>query len=373
VQTFDVVVVGAGMVGSASAYGLLRLGQRVCVLDGGDGDFRAALANFGLVWVQGKGNNMPAYQRWTGLSSDLWPEFAHELEDLSGISLEYERKGGLSYCLGEKEYAARAEHLRALRVQAPDCSADVELLDRAALDRLLPGLHLGRDVTGASYCPRDGHVNPLRLLSALHLGIERLGGSLRRNHEVTALAARDGGFRVRAGAETLEAGKVLIAAGIGSGELARSVGIDVPLRPQRGQILVTERLAPFVPLPSNGIRQTADGTVMLGSTREEVGLDRGTTARHGAAMAARAIRIFPVLKQANLVRQWSGFRVMTPDSYPVFSRSRQHRGAFLALCHSGVTLAAVHARVLAGDLVSGSPSPHSSPFFDRSFDVPKAA
>src|SRR5690606_37968185 len=93
-----------------------------------------------------------------------------------------------------------------------------------------------------------------------------------------------GGFAVTAGGQRHEAAQIVIAAGLGSSDLGRMVGLDIPLRPQRGQILVTERVAPLLPLPASGIRQTAEGTIMIGLTQEEVGFDLSTTAAAAARM-----------------------------------------------------------------------------------------
>ena len=92
-ESYDVIVIGAGMVGAAIAYGLANDHTRVLVLDGGDTDFRAAKANFGLVWVQGKGCGNPAYQRLSHEAAQLWPVFADQLADETGICLDYESKG----------------------------------------------------------------------------------------------------------------------------------------------------------------------------------------------------------------------------------------------------------------------------------------
>src|SRR5688572_9287336 len=96
----ETIIIGGGLVGTAIAYGLARQGCKPLVLDGDDRDIRAARANFGIIWVQGKGPGMPAYQRLTRLSSDLWPEFARELSEFTDISLDYRRTGGLTFCLG---------------------------------------------------------------------------------------------------------------------------------------------------------------------------------------------------------------------------------------------------------------------------------
>ena len=93
-QNAEVIIVGAGIVGSAVAYGLVRLGRRVLVLDGEDLDFRAARANFGLVWVQGKGPGMPAYQHLTRDSSDRWPDFHRELSETAHGLADSARRAG---------------------------------------------------------------------------------------------------------------------------------------------------------------------------------------------------------------------------------------------------------------------------------------
>src|ERR1700720_1615208 len=103
----DIVVVGAGTVGAAIAYGLARRGKRVLLLDGDDGDFRAARANFGLVWLQGKGLGMPAYQTLTRQSIGFWRGFADELEARSGMAVAYEQNGGLAFCLGADAFEKR--------------------------------------------------------------------------------------------------------------------------------------------------------------------------------------------------------------------------------------------------------------------------
>jgi glycine/D-amino acid oxidase-like deaminating enzyme len=117
--------------------------------------------------------------------------------------------------------------------------------------------------------------------------------------------------------------------------------------PNRGQILVTERLKPFLPCMTVKVRQTLDGTVQLGSTDEDVGLDDGTTGQAMQGLARRAIETFPLLERAQLVRAWGALRVMTPDGFPLYQESESCPGAFVITCHSGVTLAAMHATRVA--------------------------
>lgn len=369
----DVVVIGGGTVGAAIAYGLSSRRLKVLLLDGDDGDFRAARANFGLVWLQGKGMDMPAYQALTRESIALWGAFRSDLTDTTGIDLQYEQNGGLSFCLGEADFEKRALQLQRLHNQWGGAQPDWEMLDRASLQRLLPKLKLGPDVTGASFGHRDGHANPLRLLAALHAGLVARGGELRSHATVRAITGVGDDLRIEFGDEQVTTPRLVIAAGLGSQALARQVGLEVPLRPQRGQVLVTEKLEPFMPLPASGLRQTGDGTVMIGATQEETGFDVSTTGAAAAHLSRKTVRVAPALADVTLVRQWAGLRIMTPDGYPIYAQSRSHPGAFVALCHSGVTLAAVHAGKLADAIVSGTLPATLDPFHQRRFDVPKAA
>lgn len=371
-RDYDFIVAGAGMVGAAIAYGLARMNRRVLMLDGADTDFRAAKANFGLVWAHGKGINHPAYQRLSIEACQAWPAFAAQLEAETGMALAYERNGGLHFCLSDEELSSRAAQLDAWQAQTPELAPSTLMLGRAELVRRFPSMRLGKDVAGASLGALDGQVNPLRLLAALQAAYLRRGGELLNNHAVTAIhKLSGGGFEVVAGDYRARGERVVIAAGLGASALGPMVGLDVPLRPLRGQILVTERVAPLLPIPASGLRQTGEGTVMIGVTQEDVGFDLGTTSDGAVRVTRKALRILPDLARAKLVRQWACLRVMTPDGNPVYASSVSHPGADIATCHSGVTLASFHAGAYA-DALANSVLPGSLRIFHHErFNVPK--
>src|SRR5260370_7242935 len=112
---FDAIVVGGGLVGSAIAYGLARAGLKAALLDEGDVAFRASRGNFGLVWVQSKGDGAPHYQRWTRQSADEWPVLAEELATKTGIAVGHHRPGGLHLCLDQAELPPRPPLLDRMR------------------------------------------------------------------------------------------------------------------------------------------------------------------------------------------------------------------------------------------------------------------
>src|SRR5690606_37388523 len=146
---FDVAVVGGGLVGAATAWGLARLGQTVAVLDEGDVAFRASRGNFALVWVQSKGLGMPEYAAWTKRSSDGWAGFADLLREQTGLDVAFQRPGGFHLCLSEQELEARANVLMRLHNQPAMVRYSYEILERNAVKAMLP--EIGPDVAGASY------------------------------------------------------------------------------------------------------------------------------------------------------------------------------------------------------------------------------
>jgi len=209
-------------------------------------------------------------------------------------------------------------------------------------------------VLGGCYSQADGHVNPLLLLRGLHKGLLTKGGKIKSGSPVRSIQHRDGVFTVGTTAERHQSARLVLAAGLGTRDLADMIGLDIPVHPIRGQNLVTERLRPFLSYPCSAIRQTSEGSVQIGVSEEDVGFNDATSPGILNKMAARAVTIFPHLRQARIVRVWGALRIMSPDGYPIYAQSERFPGAFAAVCHSGVTLAAVHALKLAKAIAEGA-------------------
>jgi glycine/D-amino acid oxidase-like deaminating enzyme len=367
----DCLVIGGGLVGAAIAYGLARRGVSTVIIDEGDVAFRASRGNFGLVWVQGKGDGMPDYAAWTRLSADLWPHFSESLREATGIGTVYTKRGGFFLCRSEAELAEQEARLQRIRSLNTAPGPDYEVLDHKALAARLPGL--GPAVVGGTYCPDDGHCNPLYLLRALHAGHAALGGRYLPNRRVAEIRPEAGGFTVLTEGGEIRGDRVVLAAGLGSARLAPALGLSVPVVPQRGQVLVTQRTAPRLAFPTVYVRQTGEGSFLLGDSHEDVGFDEGTTAEAMTEIARRALDFFPFLAALPVVRVWGALRVMTPDGFPVYDQSCEHPGAFSAACHSGVTLAAAHVERLAGVIAEGALPAAFREFSADRFNVQKAA
>lgn len=349
----ETIVVGGGLVGLATAYGLARAGVSVRLLDQGDVALRAARGNFGLVWVQGKGYGLPAYARLTMRSAAGWPSFAHDLLSETGIDVHLRQPGGFTLCLSDEEMAEETRILHWLREALGD-EYRFEELDPSELRRRLPSV--GPDVVGALYSPADGHANPLLLLRALTAAVQKRGVSLETGCDISAIERDGSGYRLVGAGKSWSCDRVVLAAGLGNQSLAEQVGISLGLEPNRGQILITERVPSFLDYPTNYVRQTGEGTVQLGYSGEATGLNDGVSTPVMSSIASKAVACFPHLANVQLVRAWGALRVLTPDGFPIYEQSKSFPGVYALTCHSGVTLAAVHAYEVA-PWICGGPAP----------------
>jgi glycine/D-amino acid oxidase-like deaminating enzyme len=370
-REFDIAVVGGGLVGGAIAYGLARLGRRVALLDEGDIAYRASRGNFGLVWVQGKGLGLAPYGNWTQRAARLAPELARLLREETGIDVALEQPGGFHVCLSAAELDNRVATLTKLLEQPGFERYHFEVLDRAGLAARVPGI--GPGVVGATYCTLDGHVNPLRLLRALHAAFVRRGGEYLPLHKAERIERAAGRFTIRAGGGEVAAAQVVLTAGLGNAVLGPPLGLRALVRPQRGQVIVLERVRRFLTYPMATIRQTDEGTVLIGDSQDESGFNESLSTSISTVQAERALRIFPALRDVRVNRTWAALRVMSPDGFPIYEQSATHPGAFLVTCHSGVTLAGTHALDLAPRIAAGDLGEEMKPFTAERLNVQKAA
>jgi len=365
-HSYDTLIVGGGLVGAAVACGIAATGARVAVLDGSDRDFRASRGNFGLVWVQGKGANFPAYARLSGVAARQWSDFSAELHDATGIDVGLQQTGGYDFCLTEDEWQQREWEMRQVALHTGG-EFEYQMLDAAELRQRIP--EVSDEVLGASYSAADGHVNPLYLLRALHqrmhdLGVDYAPGqavqSSRRHHDEYVVSARQQDYR---------AAKLVFCAGLSNQRLCRDLDMHIPVQPLRGQLLITDRVPAFLPAATLQVRQTREGTLQIGDSHEDVGLDESTTLDVITRLAQRAVKIFPHLAPVRVNRAWGALRVMTPDGVPIYHQSAEHPGAYAISCHSGVTLAALHAREVANWIYAGADDPLIAPFSAERFNV----
>lgn len=345
----EFAVVGGGIVGACIADGMARRGREVTIFDEGDVAIRAARGNLGNVWVQGKGVGKPAYADLTRQAGKDWKALAQRLREHTGVDVQYRNPGAAFICLTDSELEKRAAGMT-LAEKGTTVAAPYEMLDRQALLGLFP--NLGPEVVGGSFSTADGTANPLFLLRALIKSAVKNGAVYRPKHGVYQIKQDASGFRLDTEKGVVFAKHIVLAAGLGNAKLAPHIGMFGGVRPVRGQIIVTERIAPFLSYGTNFIRQTAEGGCVIGESSEECGFDLGTSTSVLNATAQKAVKVFPQLELAQIVRAWSALRIMTRDGVPVY-QMRTFGGdasATVVSVHSGVSLAPYHCEALAAQI-----------------------
>ena len=370
-RTADILVIGGGITGSSTALGLVRKGAgKVVLLDEQLNSQRLSRGNFGLTWFMCKGAGYPGYALWSRRAAVAWPEFAQDLEEETGYDIELDWTGGAVHAFGQEELDGFAASVNTIRegCNSVDIDYPVEILDRQQFAELVSEMTLGEEVSGGMYTKEQGHVNPLKLLGAVRCGFQKRGGAYYGAHGAREITPRPNGtVLVKTATETFECRKLVIAAGHGSARLADALGEDLNIYPQRGQLMVTARCRRKLHIPLLSVRQTQDGTYMIGLSTENTALNARVTAEAMKSQAANAVRIFPELGNLNWIRAWGAIRVMTPDGGPIYSRIPGHENISVLALHSGISLAPLHTGIIAPWIMGESEDNQISEFSNGRF------
>ncbi|MFI5747115.1 NAD(P)/FAD-dependent oxidoreductase [Streptomyces sp. NPDC051644] len=379
-QPLDVVIVGAGVVGAACAYYASRSGLSVAVVDRGPVAGGTTGAGEGNLLVSDK---MPGPELELALvSASLWSQLSEELSS----DIEYESKGGLVV-------AASEESLTTLLTTAADQrGAGVEAY-HVTSDRLRDvEPHLAPHLAGGCHYPQDAQVQPALAAAELLRAASRSGARLCPGEEVVGiLRDRKGAVRgVRTARSELRAPMVVNAAGTWGGDLAAMAGVDLPVLPRRGFVLVTEPLprlirhkvyaAEYVADVSSGsaalqtspvVEGTPSGPVLIGASRERVGFDRTLSVPVIARLASQAAALFPVLADVRVMRAYHGFRPYLPDHLPAIGPDPRVPGLFHACGHegAGIGLAPATGLLIADAIAGRQPVLDLGPFAPDRFDT----
>ncbi len=332
----DVIIVGGGIIGCAAAYYLTKKGCSVLVLEGskdiGNG---GSSRNGGGVRQSGRDPRELPLAMY-GIKN-LWPTLSEELE----VDCEYHQDGNLR--LGKTE--KHLEILQGLADRARACGLDVRMIDGDEVRAINP--YLSDEVIGASWCPTDGHANPLTTTLGYYKMARRLGARFITEEPVIALKKIKGHLRQVITAENVyECDTVILAAGLGSRDIAATVGIDIPMQPAMLESLVTEAQPPMFDQMLGTAEadfyghQTKHGSFVFGGTSGLEGFTKDNhtpvTSSISAPSTCRGIiKYFPILKDAKIVRTWAGWMDLCADKVPVISPVSEVPGLILACGFSG--------------------------------------
>jgi glycine oxidase len=331
------IVAGAGIIGLSCAWRLSQRGVGVTVFDSRKAASEASWAGAGMLAPGGELENPSPLARMALASLALYPDFIAELEDVSGVSIDYQRRGSMEIALNETE---------------------AEALERRATAQLAIGirsepLHYDRSVS-ARFFPDDQLVSPRDVTAALRTACLRAGVSIHEHESVAEILA--GGTGVRTDRRTCRDDGVLIAAGAWSSGLWSGLPATMPVR---GHLIAyrpdRDLLGPILRHGQTYLVQRSNGTLIAGSSTEYAGFDRSINESVVNEIHCRASALLPELDSLGPAERWNGFRPGVEGGMPVVGHI-EGTAIWTAFGHyrNGILLAPETARIIAESVLSGT-------------------
>lgn len=347
----QIIIIGGGVIGTACAYFLSRRGAKVLVLERGHLGCGASGATAAIISIGGTGTipeplcrlNIESYN----LVLDLEEDFDQPLEIM---------RGGILYvALNEHQAAEIRPIYEGIRRLGIEC----RLLDGPEARRLEP--MLGPGVTAAVYNPASYHVNPFRLSEAYLRATLRRGGEIQYGIEVFDVKVNNGRIeRVVTDRGDYYADWVIVAGGAHTPQILSSLGIEIPILPARGQVIITEaypRMTEHVLMFMDHlyVEQTANGNFYLGSHTEFAGFENRITLEKLTTYAQAFVRAVPILARLQALRFFAAFRPVCEDGLPVIGPVPGCPRLIIASGHGrvGVRLSAGTGKAVSEIIVDG--------------------
>jgi len=376
-QSLDAIVIGAGVVGAATALALTNAGLKVLVIDRGNVANGTTSAGEGNILVSDK---EPGPELELALHSrEAWFEIN---EDIGG-GFELETKGGLVVARSE----SGVNSLKHLAGEQRSAGIIAQYVDSVELRKLEP--YLSRLITDGVYYPQDAQCQPMLATTRILRTVQARGGDFLPKAIITAITTSQGRVTgVLTSAGTFEAPIVINAAGTWAGQIAQIAGSYLPIAPRRGFILVSVPAPELIfhkvydaeyvanvsssdsDLQSSAVVEgTQSGTILIGASRERVGFKDGIDFSILRILARQAIELFPILADIQLLRAYRGFRPYAPDHLPIIGEDHLIKGLWHNAGHegAGIGLAPASARLICDGVLGRTSFMDASPFSPTRF------
>ena len=357
-----IVVVGAGIIGASIAYHLAKRGAKVAIVDAVRPGAGATEKSFG--WINATFSKRPrGYFDLNQLGVAGWRRLETEL----GGELKVQWGGSVAWSDASDSNGA-PEALREDVRKHQEWGYATHLIEDDEFHLLLPNVAHG-EFRAACYSECEGAVDPMDALKALLRQVRERGGEVRYPFQVDGFEIEQGRVTaVRSGDDSLKAGTVVLASGVGSERLGNLAGVSIPLKPSRG-VLVHTRPQPklidrILLAPTVHCKQKLDGRVVVGGqivagigTADAEALEDTSTAsvnEHGHQILRAAARVLPGVRGVAVERVTLGERVMPLDEYPVLGFADRCPNLYVAATHSGVTLAPIIGQFAALEILDGA-------------------
>lgn len=357
----DTIVIGGGLHGCSTALHLAMQGMSVIVLEKDYVGRHASGVNAG--GVRRLGRALPEVPLSVA-SAKIW----HNIEDLVDDDCGFAPSCQIKIAENDEMLAQlrdRAKQVRALGFEHE------EIIDKKQLMYLLPAV--ANDCIGGMVVRGDGSANPYRTVQAFRRKCERLGVEFHQDCCVNKIANIGKNWRVSTKLSTYEADNLVNCAGAWGGKIAAMIGEPVPLQARAPMLMITARMPPFIDCvvgaqgQSLSFKQFSNGTVLIGGGHEGVAnADTNQTRldHKGLAIsAATAIRYFPIMKQARIVRAWAGIEGFMPDNIPVIGTSQTSNAVHgFGFSAHGFQMGPIGGKILSDLVLNGKTDLPISPF-----------
>lgn len=358
----DVIIIGAGIIGCASAHALASAGARVQVIDTRRVGQGASQASAGVLAPYIEGHESSELRALGRRSLDLFDDFIARVSADSGLTIQYDRSGTLEVAFEEEALARYGATASALEREG----LDAQVLDADGVRQMEP--LASTDARGGLLIGIHGFVGVAELTEALATAAVRAGAQFRLGTCVTAIREAEGRPTVETESGTFAADHVVLAAGSWTGQIAIPPLASAPIKPIRGQLL---HLAWPTTQPLGRVLWSADcyivpwqnGRVLVGATVEDVGFDERATTAGVRDLLEAACTLVPHLWQASFAEVRVGLRPASPDSLPVIGRSGAVPGLIYATGHyrNGVLLAPLTAALVKNIVLDNGDDPALPP------------
>jgi len=351
VKTWDVIIIGGGIIGLSLALALKKRSASVLVVERGEPGREASHAAGGML-VDCQLETPPAFEALATASAQLYPEFAHELEVESGMKVDLRDNGTILFLSDDHKNQPR------LKAAAVD---PVFLRDRE------PAL----DTTEEVCYLEERSIDPRALTAAALKTAKIRAVDFSSGDPVTSIATAGGQVTgVTTGKTSFAALRVVNCAGAWSGQIAPHT---IPTRPVKGQMLCLvmprrDLLKHVIRSPEVYLIPRSDGRLLVGATVEEAGFDKRTDPATIQGLHQAALKLVPKLRDARILEDWAGLRPGTPDRLPILGAT-ETRGYYVATGHfrDGILLAPITAEIMSKVVADADPQCDLTPFSPSRF------
>jgi len=372
-QTSDVVIIGGGVVGCSIAYHLGKRGIPTHVIEKDDIAMGTSGACDKAVLLQSK--NPGIHLELALKSVKMFPELQKSLD----TDIEFLNHGCMIVIQNENQWKVMEGFVE----RQKKLGLDVKLLDKNEARDRQPAL--SEDILGSTYSPMDCEANPIYLTLGLYRGAKKHGVKFSLGTKVTGIKLEKGRIKsVETDSGEILCKYVVNATGVYAPTIGRMVGLNIPIVPRRGQIIITEPVPKLIHGGLNCARyitakfrpellgtdemaklgvglalgQTENGNLLIGGTREFVGFNKTTTHKALKAILKHAASIVPAIKNVHVIRSFAGLRPYTPDGLPILGEVPEVPGFIMAAGHEGdgIALSAITGRIISEVIADGKPS-----------------